>query len=581
MFHAAIEQCSRVRGSRRRLAMHVMFAFGLAATAAVGCDDPQPKGPNTARTDAAGGSGGRGGSGGSGGSSSVIGGTSGTGGSTSTTGGTGGTGGATGGTGGTGGATGGTGGTGGATGGTGGATGGTGGATGGTGGVTADMQLPVDLPVDLPADTVPPDTTPAPRCGDGRMDQGEQCDQGAANSAAAYGEGKCTNNCRIAPFCGDSRESNGEQCDRGAQNSDTAYGANACTKACRNGPSCGDRVKQANEECDEGQGGKPATMTAAGCSTQCRILPILTCGDGITTVPEECDRGAQNSDTAGGNQDCTTKCKRPACGDGLKQTDEECDLGAANRDAGTCTRACRNARCGDGLKADTEACDNGAMNVSVAYSPTPPAAGQPRFCRAAGAGAASCTPVPFCGDGTTQTANSEQCDDAADNGKPGKCTAECKTPGPTRKELNVASLSAPDSPLSRACDAATCLADLNSTGGGGVLVSCVADPPTAGGAGFKYKNSTEIEFAPAGGTVEGTADLTLDIDGAAFTLTCFGDGGMPVLMGAGARTIPADCARRSPGIRLRITNNTAATPAPTPPSCLTLRFARVALNVRP
>jgi hypothetical protein len=347
------------------------------------------------------------------------------------------------------------------------------------------------------------------------------------------------------------------------------------------GPFCGDRTKQANEECDEGPAGKPATMTAAGCNTQCRILPILTCGDDIATPPEECDNGPRNSDTAAGNQACTTKCKRPACNDGLKQDNEECDMGAANRDGGACTRACRNARCGDGLKADTEECDNGTKNVTGAYPPTPPPAGDPRFCRAAGAGSASCKPVPFCGDGATQTGNNEQCDEGANNGMPGRCTATCQRPGPIRRELRVMSVIAPASNNSRPCEGA-CLDDINSLSPGpGVLVSCLPDVPTAGGAGFKYKNETDIEFAPAGGAVEGTADLALDIDGAPFTLTCYGDGGMPVLMGAGARTIPADCARRSPGIRLRIANATMPVPAPTAPSCLTLRFARIEVSIRP
>jgi hypothetical protein len=34
-------------------------------------------------------------------------------------------------------------------------------------------------------------------------DVDEDCDLGAANSAAAYGPGKCSDKCKDAPFCGD------------------------------------------------------------------------------------------------------------------------------------------------------------------------------------------------------------------------------------------------------------------------------------------------------------------------------------------------------------------------------------------
>ena len=249
-------------------------------------------------------------------------------------------------------------------------------------------------------------------------------------------------------------------------------------------------------------------------------------------------------------------------------------MGAANRDAGVCTRACRNARCGDGLKADTEGCDNGAMNVSVAYSPTPPAAGQPRFCRAAGAGAASCTPVPFCGDGTTQTANSEQCDDGADNGKPGKCTAECKRPvvDPVARKIKVASVTP------AGCNA-TCLNDIN-TSGGDVLVGCTPAAPAMGPPDFRLAGDTSLTFAALGGTAEGVTRLTLFIDGGgSYTVSCDRAGGAVFpLLPQPTQDIPDECAERSGGIKINIHNNGTGTAMT--PSCLRLRFAEVDANVR-
>jgi hypothetical protein len=600
MSKAPIQQCSGVRGSRGGLQVRLVLAVGLAMTMAAGCDAPPAKGPNPARNDAAAGTGGRGGGGGS--SSSGTGGSiaaGGSGGSVAA----GGTGGsvATGGTGGTGGSagnagmTGGTGGTGGATGGTGGSagsTGGTGGSTGGTDGGMADTQLPVDLAPDQQVDTLPPDMAPAPRCGDGKMDPGEQCDQGAANAANAYGPGKCTATCRTAPFCGDDTRSNGEVCDNGTMNSDTAYGPNACTKACTRAPFCGDRMKAPNEECDEGPGGKPATMGVAGCSTQCRILPalpVMMCNNGMKEGTEACDNPGGNLDVAEYVRmappvrgDRLPQCNRMCrvirfCGDGTQDTrdGEECDMGGGNRDTGTCTSQCKDARCGDGIKQDHEECDNGMKNVSVAYSATPPPAGDPRFCRATGAGSASCKPVPFCGDGATQAGNGEQCDDGADNGKPGKCTAMCKTPAvPVAKKIKVASVTP------AGCNAA-CLNDIN-TSGGDVLIGCTPSAPPMGPPDFRLAGDTSLTFAALGGTPGLNTRLSLFIDGGgSYQVSCdrASGGTFQLVDNQPTQDIPVECAQRSAGIKINVHNNGTGTAMA--PSCLRLRFAEIDATVTP
>ena len=69
---------------------------------------------------------------------------------------------------------------------------------------------------------------PNSACGNGHTDAGEECDLGAANSAAAYGPGKCTDKCKEAPFCGDSKKNGTEVCDEGG----TSVDLGACNPEC-------------------------------------------------------------------------------------------------------------------------------------------------------------------------------------------------------------------------------------------------------------------------------------------------------------------------------------------------------------
>ncbi|MEO8983371.1 MAG: DUF1554 domain-containing protein [Polyangiaceae bacterium] len=70
----------------------------------------------------------------------------------------------------------------------------------------------------------------ASTCGNGKLDAGEDCDQGAANSSTAYGVGLCTNQCKVAPYCGDKIRNGSEACDGGATGSTTLGDCNPeCT----------------------------------------------------------------------------------------------------------------------------------------------------------------------------------------------------------------------------------------------------------------------------------------------------------------------------------------------------------------
>lgn len=150
----------------------------------------------------------------------------------------------------------------------------------------------------------PADTGAAPRCGDGRVDTGEQCDEGVGNEGRCpYGVQSCTacdSTCHlvdgIVSYCGDGAidRDAGELCDEGARSPEPCpYG----------------------EECEV--------------CLDCQVVPGDTpfCGDGVLQAEngEQCDEGADNSDTL--PDACRTTCTPAACGDGVTDSNEGCDDG--------------------------------------------------------------------------------------------------------------------------------------------------------------------------------------------------------------------------------------------------------------
>ncbi|MFK7986805.1 MAG: EGF domain-containing protein [Sandaracinaceae bacterium] len=87
----------------------------------------------------------------------------------------------------------------------------------------------------------------AESCGDGliQREAGEQCDDAEGNSDTE--EGACRLNCQL-PACGDGRLDEGEACDEGEDNGDAP---DACREDCREA-FCGDGVLDTGESCDPG-----------------------------------------------------------------------------------------------------------------------------------------------------------------------------------------------------------------------------------------------------------------------------------------------------------------------------------------
>src|SRR3989339_38783 len=250
----------------------------------------------------------------------------------------------------------------------------------------------------------------APRCGDGFLDPGEECDDGNPRngdycSVLCRWEGleRCANNIIEPP----------EQCDDG-----NTRDGDGCSRFCRTeqilgGPLCGDGLLDAGEECDDGN-----TGSGDGCDAWCRWEGLNRCGNSIIEWGEQCDDGNLfNSDG------CSTLCQweqtapLSSCGDGRRAKTEQCDDGNS-ADGDGCDRGCRIESfsvaaaallCGDGLSDVGEEGDDGNLSNGDGCS-------------------SHCLfEQGRCGDSTVQRALGEQCEPSLHNASlPYGCTSTCR-----------------------------------------------------------------------------------------------------------------------------------------------------------
>ncbi len=266
-------------------------------------------------------------------------------------------------------------------------------------------------------------TEPGAVCGNGVVELGEGCDDGADNGAGQACDATCQPH---AVVCGNGVVDPGEACDDGPDNADT----NSCTADCTNNL-CGDGKVGPGEGCDDGN-----AIDDDACTNACALS---TCGDGELAPGEQCDDGDRDDTNT-----CTTACTAAICSDGFVQPGigEQCDAGADNADDAACTNACQDAVCGDGLvwssDGGAESCDNGANNgagkacnaqcQSNVCGDGDPSPDQP--CddgnKESGDGCSADCQLEGCGNGSADVG--EQCDDGQDGDNDDGCTDACKTP---------------------------------------------------------------------------------------------------------------------------------------------------------
>jgi cysteine-rich repeat protein len=305
-------------------------------------------------------------------------------------------------------------------------------------------------------------------CGDGKVDEGEECDDGNYESKDGCGQAckvetgwvcagtvpsvcsRCGNGIREGTEnCDDGNTSGGDGCSVSCAVEPGFFCSSGTPNACQRltaeaGQVCGDAAVQGTETCDDGN-----VNGADGCSPACAVEPgwscaatanggstcskIVTqvCGNGALESPEVCDDG----NTSGGDG-CSSQCKIDpgwSCTYDTSLRRSVCTSTTTSSGGGSTTptptptpaAGSTDPPCGNGKLDSGESCDDGdtfggdgcSADCFIEAGHTCDCSVEPCLCTAS-----------VCGNGILE--GGEVCDDGNTFGGDG-CAADCRSSGGT------------------------------------------------------------------------------------------------------------------------------------------------------
>jgi fibro-slime domain-containing protein len=309
----------------------------------------------------------------------------------------------------------------------------------GGGGVVVQLDARptgTDVPIAGPDDGAVAVDVAISVCGNGLLDDGEDCDDGNARSGDGC-DGTCKvetgyvcltpgQPCKSILFCGDGLPGPDESCDDG-----NTISGDGCSSTCavENGyvcptfglpcktttipPACGNKIVEFGESCDDGN-----TVGGDGCSSTCQTESGYTCIGSVCTRDKTCGNGILDP-----GEQCDDGNLTPGdCCNGSCKLEPNCKCSTPPVDAGYPGQVCRSTIvCGDGVVSTGEACDDGNTVGGDGCSADCTTVEKGYTCP--GAGGKCTVAVVLCPNARLDPG--EECDDGNTTSGDG-CSANCK-----------------------------------------------------------------------------------------------------------------------------------------------------------